>query len=71
MALPADAGISSEERIELARSFAEQHFVAKGLAVQLDVHMPHEGEAESERANWHAHLLITTRRLEGERFSTK
>ena len=60
-----------EDRIDLARSFAEQHFVAKGLAVQLDVHAPHEGESESERANWHAHLLITTRRIEGEGFAAK
>jgi Ti-type conjugative transfer relaxase TraA len=77
LALPADAAISTEDRIELARSFAEQHFVAKGLAVQLDVHAPHDpapgpqGEPESERANWHAHLLITTRRIDGERFSAK
>ena len=26
---------------------------------------------ESERANWHAHLLITTRRVEGEGFAAK
>ena len=37
-------GSPTEDRIELARSFAEQHFVAKGLAVQLDVHAPHEGD---------------------------
>ena len=71
LALPADQAIGTEDRIELARSFAEQHFVGKGLGVQLDVHAPHEGESESERANWHAHLLITTRRIEGERFSAK
>ena len=63
--------LTDADRIELARSFAEQHFVAKGLAVQLDVHAPHEGDSESERANWHAHLLITTRRLEGEAFAAK
>jgi Ti-type conjugative transfer relaxase TraA len=71
LALPANADVSTEDRIALARSFAERHFVAKGLAVQLDVHAPHEGDAESERANWHAHLLITTRRLESEQFNTK
>ena len=71
LALPANAELTDEDRIALARSFAEQHFVAKGLAVQLDVHRPHEGESESERANWHAHLLITTRRLEGEGFAAK
>ena len=71
LALPANAALTAADRIELARSFAEQHFVAKGLAVQLDVHRPHEGDSESERANWHAHLLITTRRLEGEGFAAK
>ena len=71
LALPANADVSTEDRIALARSFAEVHFVSKGLAVQLDVHAPHEGDAESERANWHAHLLITTRRLEGEQFNAK
>jgi len=71
LALPANAEVSPEDRIELARSFAERHFVSKGLAVQLDVHAPHVGDGESERANHHAHLLITTRRVEGDRFSAK
>ena len=71
LALPANSEISPEDRIELARSFAEQHFVSKGLAVQLDVHAPHVGDGESERANHHAHLLITTRRVEGDRLSAK
>jgi len=69
MALPANAEVSNEDRIELARSFALEHFVAKGLAVQLDIHAPHGGDLESERANWHAHLLITTRRIEGDHLS--
>src|SRR5271166_81575 len=80
LALPADRVLSTEDRIELAHSFAEQHFVAKGLAVQLDVHGPHkdrgEGEGYSEDTggdytNWHAHLLITTRRIRGDAFSAK
>ena len=77
LALPANAELTDADRIELAWSFAEQHFVSKGLAVQLDVHRPHDpapgrqSDSESERANWHAHLLITTRRLEGEAFAAK
>ena len=59
VALPADAAVTGEDRIDMVRSFAEVHFVGKGLAVQLDVHAPHEGEAEREHANWHAHLLVT------------
>ena len=32
----------------MARSFAEAHFVSKGLAVQLDVHSPHKERGEGE-----------------------
>jgi Ti-type conjugative transfer relaxase TraA len=81
LALPADRELSTEDRVELARSFAAEHFVAKGLAVQLDVHVPHQDRGEGEGAfaegtggdysNWHAHLLITTRRIEGDHFSAK
>ena len=71
LALPANAELTIEDRIELARRFAIENFVSKGLAVQLDVHAPHAGNSESERANWHAHLLITTRRVEGEGFAAK
>ena len=78
LALPADRALSTEDRIELARSFAQEHFVSKGLAVQIDVHAPHQERGESEGAsagtggdasNWHAHLLITTRRIEGDRLA--
>lgn len=57
IALPDDQEITVEDRIELTRRFA-QFIVEKGVAVQLDVHSPHEGEK-----NWHAHLLATTRRF--------
>ncbi len=81
LALPADRVLSTEDRIELARSFAAEHFVGKGLAVQLDVHAPHRDRGEGEgpwaegtggdHTNWHAHLLITTRRIEGDQLSAK
>ncbi|MBV8913720.1 MAG: MobA/MobL family protein, partial [Acetobacteraceae bacterium] len=81
LALPADRELTTEDRIELARSFAEEYFVSKGLAVQLDVHAPHQERGEGEGAyaegiggghlNWHAHLLITTRRIEGDHLAAK
>jgi Ti-type conjugative transfer relaxase TraA len=58
LALPDDVQITLEDKIEITQQFAQQYFVEKGLAVQIDVHAPHEGER-----NWHAHLLITTRRF--------
>jgi len=81
LALPADQVLSPEDRIELAHSFAVEHFVSNGLAVQLDVHAPHKERGEGDGAwtegtggdhtNWHAHLLITTRRVEGDQLSAK
>ena len=58
IALPDDAQITLEDKIALARRFLNENFVNKGLAVQLDIHSPHENER-----NWHAHALITTRRF--------
>lgn len=59
LALPADAELSHEDRVALAESFAREHFVSNGLAVQLDIHLPEDPDG----VNWHAHLLVTTRRL--------
>ena len=58
LALPDDKEVTLEDRIELARRFINEHFVEKWLSVQLDIHEPHEDEK-----NWHAHLLVTTRRF--------
>lgn len=57
IALPDDAEVTLEDRTELARRFGNL-FVERGVAVQLDVHGPHDGEK-----NWHGHLLMTTRRF--------
>ena len=48
----------------LARAFALEEFVAKGLVVDLAVHDHSEG-------NPHAHLMTTTRALDGSAFGEK
>ncbi|TLU71168.1 AAA family ATPase [Lichenicoccus roseus] len=70
LALPANLEITEADRLELARTFVHEHFVSKGLAAQIDIHAPHEGDLDSETANWHAHVLVTTRRIEGDRLAT-
>ncbi len=57
IALPDNAEVTLEDRIELTRRFGNI-FVERGVAAQIDVHAPHEGEK-----NWHGHLLVTTRRF--------
>jgi Ti-type conjugative transfer relaxase TraA len=71
IALPANHEVSHEDRVAMVRSFAQEHFVSRGLGVQVDIHGPHVGDEASETANHHAHLLITTRRIEGDRLSAK
>jgi Ti-type conjugative transfer relaxase TraA len=62
--LPAGKEISHEDRVELVHRFANEHLVSKGRAVQIDIHAPKgEGPDGEEGVNWHAHLLITTRRV--------
>lgn len=71
LALPDDKIISIEDRIQLCEIFAKEHFTSKGLAVQIDIHSPETRKNLTEEEleygnpdhNWHAHLLVTTRRF--------
>lgn len=61
LALPKE--LSLDENKELARRFAEYHFVSKGLVADLNIH--------DDEGNPHAHIFVTTRRLLGMSFSQK
>ena len=59
IALPDDKEITLKDRIEITKRIIDRAgYVKEGLAVQMDIHSPHNGEY-----NWHAHLLVTTRRF--------
>lgn len=60
LALPKELDLV--QQIELARRFAQTHFVDKGVPADVAIHDHHDG-------NPHAHILITTRRLEKTGFS--
>ena len=62
IALPRE--LSLEHQIRLARSFTHEHFISHGLAAELAIH-------DKGDENPHAHILITMRRIEGNRFSAK
>lgn len=62
LALPRDDAITNQDKIELARRFAINHFVSKGVAVDINIH--NDGD------NPHAHILVTTRRLINNQFDT-
>ena len=62
LALPKEKEVSLEMKQEILRRFIEyKGWIKEGLAVQVDIHEPHEDEI-----NWHAHLLIPTRRFSKE-----
>lgn len=62
LAFPKEDDIPDTDKIELARQFAINHFVNKGVAVDINIH--------NEAGNPHAHILITTRRLVGNQLDS-
>jgi len=66
VALPAE--LSSADRRKLARDFAAELAERHGVAADVAIHQPGNG---GDSRNYHAHILVTTRRLEGEGFTEK
>lgn len=66
LALPHE--LSPEEREELAAEFSRWLVERHGVAVDMAVHAPHR---QGDERNYHAHLLVSTRRLEAEGFTEK
>jgi hypothetical protein len=69
LALPDEANVSLDLKKEMIYEYIkENRFIEEGLAVQIDIHSP-----DKEGNNWHAHLLITTRRFkeDGKEFGAK
>ena len=66
IALPHE--LSPEEREELAAEFSRWLVERHGVAVDMAIHAPHR---QGDERNYHAHLLVSTRRLEAEGFTEK
>ncbi|SPP24822.1 conjugal transfer protein TraA [Orientia tsutsugamushi] len=69
IALPGDKELNLEHRIELTHQIVDAiEWVQNGLGVQIDIHKPNIGDK-----NWHAHILVTTRRFKenGEELGDK
>jgi len=59
LALPKELDLTNQ--IELATRFAQTHFVNEGIPIEIAIH--------HDEGNPHAHILVTTRRLEQTGFS--
>jgi ATP-dependent exoDNAse (exonuclease V) alpha subunit len=66
VALPTE--LSFEERLQLIQRFVDEEMIALGMIVDLAVHRP---DRQSDRRNWHAHLLVTMRELNQGGFGKK
>ena len=66
VALPAE--LSHEARVELVRDFCQRAFVDRGMVADIALHAPGR---EGDERNHHAHILLTTREIGPEGFTTK
>ncbi|WP_419234815.1 AAA family ATPase [Rickettsia endosymbiont of Nabis limbatus] len=59
IALPDDKELDLDDRIAITHEIIEEMgWVRNGLGVQVDIHKP-----QTYEKNWHAHVLVTTRRF--------
>ncbi|MEW5688197.1 MAG: MobQ family relaxase [Pseudomonadota bacterium] len=66
LALPHE--LDFEQRRDLVRAFAAEQLVAKGMVVDIAMHRPGK---EGDQRNFHAHLMVTTRRVGPAGFGSK
>lgn len=66
LALPHE--LDFEQRRELVRAFVQEHLVAKGMIADVALHRPGK---EGDQRNFHAHIMVTTRRVDRAGFAGK
>ena len=66
VALPDE--LTHAQRVELVRDYAQAQFVDRGMVADIALHAP--GRDGDER-NHHAHILLTTREIDADGFTTK
>jgi len=66
VALPAE--LSARERLDLVQELGQGLVERHGVAVDIAIHAPHR---QGDQRNHHAHLLLTTRKLEAEGLTAK
>jgi hypothetical protein len=66
LALPHE--LTDAQRKELVRDFVQREFVNRGMVADIALHAP---DREGDARNHHAHVMLTMRRFDGERFGNK
>ena len=66
VALPDE--LTHAQRLELVSEFVRSQFVDRGMVADIALHAPGR---EGDERNHHAHILLTTREIDAEGFTTK
>ena len=66
IALPAE--LSSRQRLDLIHTYVQRNFVQHGMVADVCLHAPGRGE---DSQNFHAHIMLTMRPIEGDGFGKK
>ena len=66
VALPDE--LTHAQRVALVRDYAQAQFVDRGMVADIALHAPGR---EGDERNQHAHILLTTREVDAEGFTTK
>jgi hypothetical protein len=66
VALPDE--LTHAQRVALVRDYAQAQFVDRGMVADIALHAPGR---EGDERNHHAHILLTTREVDAEGFTTK
>ncbi len=64
IALPHE--LTEQQREWLVKDFVREQFVRRGMVADVAIHAP---DLEGDERNYHAHILLTTRQLDGEDFA--
>lgn len=60
--------LNADERRQLVRDFVREQFVRQGMVADVAIHAPSE---KGDERNYHAHILLTLREIDGDGFSAK
>lgn len=66
VALPHE--LTDSQRVSLVRSFVQETFVDRGMIADVALHAPGQ---EGDQRNHHAHIMLTTRSVDGDGFGGK
>jgi|GEM_PF-2226496 len=60
--------LNADQRRQLLRDFVREQFVRPGMVADVAIHAP---DRHSDERNYHAHILLTLREIDGDGFSAE